>query len=96
MPRPTKVEVRTHLESPGTKVYTRNEARTLVRDAGFVDVKVWTALGPGDLLAIKPRSKYGGLLYRFIWKVYPRWMIRLLGHHFGLYLLIETRRDAGR
>jgi len=82
------------LESPGTHVYTRDEAKRLAEKAGFVDVKVATRLGPGDLLDIKRSFKYQHPIYEFIWKLYPRRLIKGLGHGFGLYLLIEGRKPA--
>lgn len=84
-----------HLESPGTKVYSLNEARSLAETAGFTDVKVSTRLGPGDLLLIKPSARYEGALARLAWALYPRALIRLIGDRFGLYLLIEGRKGAG-
>ncbi len=84
-----------NLESPGTKVYSLAEARTLAEAAGFTDVAVATRLGPGDLLMIKPSKRYEGGLVRLAWALYPRPLIRLIGDRFGLYLLIEGRKGAG-
>ncbi len=81
-----------NLESPGTKVYTLREADDLVRRAGFDDVRLSTRLGSGDLLLGKPSQKYQSALFRTIWKLYPRWLVRLLGDRLGLYLLIEARK----
>jgi len=61
-----------HLESPGTKAYTK--------------------LGPGDLLQIKPSSQYQGAIYSAIWNLYPRWLVRLMGHRFGLYVLMSAQK----
>jgi ubiquinone/menaquinone biosynthesis C-methylase UbiE len=82
------------LESPGTKVYTRNEARRLVEKAGFENVRVRTVLGPGDLLLIKPSWKYKNPAWKLVWALYPRWLVRMLGDRFGLYLLIEARKPV--
>jgi len=83
-----------HLESPGTKAYTRSEGAELARAAGFEKVRVATRLGPGDLLEIKPSARYQGALARIVWALYPRPLVRLLGDRFGLYLLIEGRKPA--
>jgi ubiquinone/menaquinone biosynthesis C-methylase UbiE len=83
-----------HLESPGTKAYSRTEATMLAINAGFEQVSVSTRLGPGDLLQIKPSKRYQGLLTRVAWNLYPRLLIRFLGDRFGLYLLIEGRRPS--
>jgi len=80
-----------HLESPGTKAYTLRECRELLETAGFVDVRLHTRLGPGDLLTIRPSEKYAGRLHGLLFRLYPRWLVRLLGDRFGLYLLIEAR-----
>jgi len=80
-----------HLESPGTKAYTVEEARNLLaRD--FVDVCLSTRLNPGDLLLIRPSAKYDRPLLRLLIRIYPRWLVRRLGDCFGLNLLIEARR----
>lgn len=81
-----------HLESPGTKVYTTEEAKKLVETVGFADVRVWTRLGPADLLEIKPSFKYQHSIDKLAWRLYPRRLVRALGDRFGLYLLIEGRK----
>ena len=80
----------THLESPGTKVYTVDEARQLLMNTGFEQIKLSTKLGPGDLLTVKPSSKYQHSLFKVIWKIYPRWLVNMLGNRFGLDLMIEA------
>lgn len=82
------------LESPGTKVYTTSEAKRLLEDVGFSKVQPETRLGPGDLLEIMPSQRYQGRLYRAIWKLYPRWLVRLLGDRFGLYLLLTAVKPS--
>ena len=89
---PPRKAIFDHLESAGTKAYTVAEARALVEAAGFSDVKIVTRLGPADLLSMKLRAKYAGALNRLIVALYPRWLVRLLGHRFGLNLLIEARK----
>lgn len=85
-----------HLESPGTKAYTLDEARALLTAAGYDDVRVGSKLGPSDLLTIRPSEKYRGALSRLVFQFYPRWLVRLFGDRFGLYLTIEARKPAGR
>lgn len=80
------------LESPGTKAYSIDEARSLLLDAGFDKVTAFAKLGPGDLLTIKPSEKYSAPVYKLIWRVYPRWLVRLIGDRFGLGLLIEAKK----
>ena len=83
-----------HLESPGTKVYTTDEANELLNGIGFTDIKLSTKLGPGDLLIIKPSKKYDAAFFKVIWRVYPRWLIRLLGNRYGLALLITATKSV--
>jgi ubiquinone/menaquinone biosynthesis C-methylase UbiE len=78
-----------HLESPGTKAFSVQEARTLATAVGFEDIWVSTRLGPGDLLLIKPSERYQAWPYRLAWRLWPRPLIRLLGDRFGLYLLLS-------
>lgn len=85
-----------HLESPGTKAYSKAEAAVLVEAVGFGEIRVSTRLGPGDLLTIKPSEKYRSWPYRLAWLLWPRPLIRLMGDRFGLYLLIEASKAAGR
>ena len=82
------------LESPGTKSYSTREVSDLLLNTGFEQVSSRTKLGPGDLLTIKPSGRYRSLPARLIWKIYPRWLVRLLGDRFGLYILIEARRPV--
>lgn len=82
-----------HLESPGTKAYTVAEANAMLANVGFTNVRIQTKLGPGDLLTIKPSRKYQGMVYRLIWALYPRWLVRLLGDRYGLYLIVIAEKS---
>jgi SAM-dependent methyltransferase len=86
--------VAANLESPGTKVYTDAEGEDLLTHAGFVGVKSSIKLGPGDLLDVKPSQKYNSAFYSLIWKIYPRWLVNLMGHRHGLYLLMTGTKPA--
>jgi ubiquinone/menaquinone biosynthesis C-methylase UbiE len=81
-----------HLESPGTKAYSIDEARGLLSEAGFEEISPSAKLGPGDLLTIKPSKKYSAAIYRLIWRIYPRWFVRLIGDRYGLCLLIQAKK----
>lgn len=87
-----KEAIFSHLESPGTKAYTLEEARRLLDAAGFSGVEVSAKLCLGDLLTLKPSKKYGSPIYKVIWRIYPRWLVRLLGDRYGLGLLIEASK----
>ncbi|MAT38692.1 MAG: hypothetical protein CL946_03715 [Ectothiorhodospiraceae bacterium] len=81
-----------HLESPGTKSYTVEEGKSLLRDAGFADVNAELNLGHGDLLTLKPSAKYDTPIFRILRTLYPRWLVRLLGNRFGIVLLLHGRK----
>ena len=77
-----------HLESPGTKAYTKREARAMFN--GFREVRVRTQLSHGDLLLMRPTEKYSGALHRAVWRLYPRWLVRRTGNVLGTNLFIEA------
>ncbi len=81
-----------HLESPGTKVYTDDEARKMMSDIGYRNIRIRSKLGPGDVLTIKLSDKYQSPIFKVIMKVYPRWLVRLVGDRFGLNLLVEAKK----
>ncbi len=81
-----------HLESPGTKAYTMEEAKRLFQDAGFVAIEMIPKLGPGDLLTIRLSEKYKRTVFKILQKLYPRWLVRFLGDRFGLNLLIKAKK----
>ena len=81
-----------HLESPGTKSYTQKEARAMLR--GFEQVEFRQVFSPGDLLLNEPSARFQGLVYRIIWRLYPRFLIRKFGDKWGLFLLISARKPA--
>ncbi|MBX3414730.1 MAG: class I SAM-dependent methyltransferase [Pirellulales bacterium] len=83
-----------HLESPGTKAYTVPEGRNLVEQAGFQDCRVWSQLSMGDYLQIQPSDRHRGLKFTIASKLYPRWLVRLLGHRFGHLLLIRAKKPT--
>ncbi len=81
-----------HLESPGTKAYSLAEARELF--SAFARVDLSTALLAGDLLAMRPSERYQSPIFRAIWRVYPRSLIRRFGRRLGLGLLVRADKGA--
>jgi len=81
-----------NLESPGTKAYTNAEFRALLETAGFAGVETERRLNHGDLLLIRRSKAYQSPVYALIWKLYPRWLVRLLGDRYGLYILATARK----
>jgi len=80
-----------HMESPGTKSYTRREARLLFGRCGFEAVRVRADLLAGDLLLMPPSDRVPASLYRAAKSLWPRWAIRRWARH---ALLIEARKPA--
>jgi SAM-dependent methyltransferase len=81
-----------HLESPGTKSYTRAEALSLMRE--FRDVKMRLVFSPGDLLLHQPSARFQSGFYRLTWKFFPRALVRRFGRDWGLFLLITATKGA--
>ena len=81
-----------HLESPGTKTYSRNQALQLLD--GFCDTEMQVVFSPGDLLLHQPSARFQSRFYRLMWKLFPRTLVRTFGHRWGLFLLITARKGA--
>jgi ubiquinone/menaquinone biosynthesis C-methylase UbiE len=86
--------VRDHLESPGTKSYTQEEARAMLQ--GFEQIEFRQVFSPGDLLLNEPSARFQGWAYRMIWRLYPRFLVRRFGGRLGLFLLISARKPSAR
>lgn len=86
--------VHDHLESPGTKSYTQEEARALLQ--GFEQMEFRQVFSPGDLLLNEPSARFQGWAYRIIWRLYPRFLVRRFGARLGLFLLISARKPSAR
>lgn len=80
------------LESPGTKAYTVPEMRALLQEIGVTNMKIYTKLVFGDLLLNKPSRKYKAPIYKLVWRLYPRWLVRMLGDKYGFFLFIEAKK----
>jgi SAM-dependent methyltransferase len=79
-----------HLESPGTKAYSIAEARQLFDD--FIDVRISTPLGHGDLLESDVGQRHRGLALTLAKKLWPRWFIRRFLPGAGLFMMVEARK----
>ncbi len=82
--------IREHLESPGTKAYTRAEIHELLAD--FEITHLEPQLLASDVLEMTPSEKYQSWLHRVVYRLYPRRLVRLLGPRFGFAWLIEVRK----
>lgn len=83
-----------HLESPGTRTFTADEALGLMQ--GLKEIELRQEFSPGDLLLNEPSARFRGAFYRTIWRIYPRVIVRTLGRKFGLFLLISARKPTVR
>lgn len=79
-----------HLESPGTKAYTVEEARRLF--ARFSSVQIETVLTHGDLLASDVGQRHRGPLLTIARALWPRRLIRTLLPRHGLFMLIRATK----
>ncbi|HYW49412.1 MAG TPA: class I SAM-dependent methyltransferase [Gemmatimonadaceae bacterium] len=79
-----------HLESPGTKAYSADEARQLF--SMFSEVEVSSQLSVGDLMEGAAGQRHGGPLLRLARRVWPRAIIRRVLPGQGLFLLITARK----
>jgi ubiquinone/menaquinone biosynthesis C-methylase UbiE len=75
-----------HLESPGTKAFTVDEACEMFRP--FSSTTIRTELGPGDLLEGAVGQRHRGLALTVARALWPRWLIRTLlkGHGLGMFI----------
>jgi ubiquinone/menaquinone biosynthesis C-methylase UbiE len=81
-----------HLESPGTKTFTRSEVVAMMRDFGNVTIE--QVFSPGDLLIHDASSRFRSRAYRFLWGVFPRKSLRLCAQKLGLFLLITAEKPG--
>ena len=81
-----------HLESPGTKAYTINQAKELVSDFSDYDVKI--QLSFADLLEGNVGARHAGPVLKSVKFLYPRVLIKLLAKivPIGLFILITARK----
>jgi ubiquinone/menaquinone biosynthesis C-methylase UbiE len=82
-----------HLESPGTKTFTRSEVIALM--SGFEDVVLRQVFSPGDLLLHQPSQRFRSAGYRIVWKFFPRAVMRRYCGKLGLFLLVSGCKVPG-
>lgn len=81
-----------HLESPGTKTYSRSEVLALF--SAFTNVQTRLVFSPGDLLLHQPSPRFQSEFYKLVWKLFPRKIVRVFGKNWGLFLLISAEKPA--
>lgn len=77
-----------YLESPGTKAYSRRQARALF--GAFREVRIETQLTHGDLLESQAGQRHEGRLLRLARRIWPRALLRRCAAGHGLFLLIAA------
>jgi SAM-dependent methyltransferase len=77
-----------YLESPGTKAYSRAQARGLF--AAFRRVAIETRLTHADLLESQAGQRHEGALIRIARAVWPRALLRRFAAGQGLFMLITA------
>ena len=77
-----------HLESPGTKAYSVEEARRML--AGFSRLDTRVQMSFGDLLLGAAGQRHGGVILNVARALWPRALLRTLMPNRGLFLLIEA------
>ena len=79
-----------YLESPGTKAYSRPQARALF--AAFRGVQIETRLTHGDLLESQAGQRHAGTLIRVARTLWPRALLRRCARGHGLFMLITATK----
>ena len=79
-----------HLESPGTKSFTKNEVRCML--AEFEGVKMHQVFSPGDLLMNRPSQRFRSPVYRLTWALFPRSILKMFCRSLGLFLLVSAQK----
>ena len=79
-----------HLESPGTQSFTQDEVRSLMQS--FDDVEMRLVFSPGDQLLNRPSVRFQSPVYRVIWGLFPRAVVRRLCGKLGLFLLTSAQK----
>ena len=79
-----------YLESPGTKAYSKKQARKLFSDFSIIEIK--TILTHGDLLQSEAGQRHGGVLINLARKIWPRKLIQSVLPNSGLFMLIKVRK----
>jgi ubiquinone/menaquinone biosynthesis C-methylase UbiE len=88
--RSLKVIYSEHLESPGTKAYSRQQARELFQD--FQSISIDVVLSHGDLLSSGAGQRHQGAALSLARCIWPRGLIKALLPGFGLFMLITARK----
>ena len=81
-----------YLESPGTKTYSRRQAKKLFEK--FIITKIDTPLGHGDLLTSNAGQRHRGIPLTLARKLWPRYILRKLFSQNGLGMMIDLEKPV--
>ena len=81
-----------HLESPGTKAFSEDEARDMFSE--FRDVSIAIQLCHGDLLSSDGGQRHSGPLLSTARWLWPRWLLKRLCRRNGLFMMIQATKAA--
>lgn len=81
-----------YVESPGTKAFTEQEIRLVLTDIGFDIREIDYELSTGNLLLNEPPDRMDTPLHRFLWKLYPRPIIKRFPKRLGSNCLIKLMK----
>lgn len=84
-----------YLESPGTKAYSRDEARRMLHEAGLERVETAIHLSHGDLLSSGAGQRHRGPLLYMARRLWPRWALRSFFSSWGLFMTVRAEKPAG-
>jgi ubiquinone/menaquinone biosynthesis C-methylase UbiE len=79
-----------HLESPGTKAYSRAQANRMFGRFSVVNTR--TVLTHGDLLTSNAGQRHRGLALALAKRIWPRALIRALMPRNGLFMLVSATK----
>lgn len=80
-----------YLESPGTKSYSKKEFRKILDGFGLKDLSISKFAGCGDKLLMPPSNKYkNSLFFKFIKKIFPRFLVSKFENILGLALTVNA------
>lgn len=77
-----------HLESPGTKAFSKKDACEMFADFSYVSIS--TPLGHGDLLESDVGQRHRGFMLTLARLFWPRWLLRTFFPNNGLAMLITA------
>jgi ubiquinone/menaquinone biosynthesis C-methylase UbiE len=85
-----------HVESPGTKVYTRREIfASMAKLFPAENIKLQTYLAAGDLLNHKLSKRYSSPVWKILIALYPTWFVKaFVGHRLGSVLTVTATKKG--